>query len=149
MQPAQVHLVQETFEYIVPFAESAGMLFYRRLFALDPNLRALFQDDIHHQANKLMDALSYVVRGLHTPDKIMPRVREMGQRHVAYGVRPEHYTSVGAALLWTLEQGMEERWSSEVATAWAAAYALVVMEMLEGASKAEIEAVRATVAEAA
>ena len=46
----------------------------------------------------------------------------LAKRHVDYGVKPEHYDLVGAALLWTHERGLGERWSSDLAAAWSAAY---------------------------
>ena len=61
------------------------------------------------------------------------------QRHVAYGVREEHYDTVGAALLWTLEQGLGDAWTVELATAWATAYTLLATTMKDAA--AEIDAV--------
>ena len=38
----------------------------------------------------------------------------------------EHYPVVGGALLWTLEKGLGEAWTPEVAAAWTAAYGTLV-----------------------
>jgi hemoglobin-like flavoprotein len=40
-------------------------------------------------------------------------------------VKAQDYTPVGAALLWTLEQGLGEAWTPELAQAWGSAYALL------------------------
>jgi hemoglobin-like flavoprotein len=47
---AQVTLVQETFAVIAPIADDAAALFYRRLFAIDPSLRAMFNGDMSDSA---------------------------------------------------------------------------------------------------
>ena len=103
----QKRLVQKTWEKVLPISESAATLFYCRLFALDPSTRPLFtHTNMPDQKRKLMNAIGLAVNGLDTLDKLIPAVRSLGRRHVSYGVTPEHYSSVGRALIWTLEQGL-------------------------------------------
>jgi nitric oxide dioxygenase len=54
-----------------------------------------------------------------------------------YGVRREHYATVGAALLWTLQSGLGEEFTPEVREAWASAYLLLSTTMQEAAANAE------------
>lgn len=61
----------------------------------------------------------------------MPAVQDLGRRHVAYRVRPDHYDTVGAALLWTLEQRLGTDFTPEVQEAW-----IVVHGVLAGTMKA-------------
>lgn len=129
MNERQVELVQATFRLVQPIAADAARLFYARLFELDPTLRPLFKHDLSEQGNKLMTALAFVVRGLRAPHVILPVVRDLGRRHAAYGVRDDHYATVGEALLWTLERGLGETFTPEVRGAWAAAYTLLADEM--------------------
>ncbi|GGO35687.1 globin family protein [Deinococcus humi] len=138
MNSRQTALVQSTFCLVEPIAEDASRLFYARLFELDPDLRLLFPHDLSGQGRKLMTALGLVVRGLRTPDAILPAVRELGRRHGGYGVRDEHYEVVGSALLWTLKQGLGEAFTSEVQAAWSAAYALLSGEMRVAAQGAPV-----------
>src|SRR5215472_6010455 len=106
MTPRQVTLVQESFAKIVPIREQAAALFYNRLFAIDPSTRPLFRGDMKSQGAKLMAAIGAVVESLDRIDTIPDDLRTLARRHHRYGVREEHYASVGAALLWTLEQGL-------------------------------------------
>jgi hemoglobin-like flavoprotein len=94
---------------------------------------------MRRQGKKLMDMLATVVRNLDKLDRIIPSARALGQRHVAYGVREEHYDVVGAALLWTLEQALGEAWTVDLACAWVTAYTLLARTMK--AAAAEMEAV--------
>ena len=141
MTPEQIDLVQNSFKLVAPIAEDAAALFYDRLFTLDPALRPLFKNDMKEQGRKLMQALSIVVKGLKRLDTILPAVQDLGRRHVHYGVRDEHYDTVGAALLWTLTQGLGDAFTPEVEDAWATAYGLLAGAMKEAA--AEVHAVAA------
>ena len=129
MNAHQIQLVQDSFEHVKPIAGIAAELFYNRLFELDPSLRRLFKGDLSDQKVKLMATLAFAVAGLKQPNQVLGAVRQLGQRHAGYGVRPEHYQTVGAALLWTLEQGLGERYTPEVAAAWTALYAVVAGTM--------------------
>src|SRR5919198_3723721 len=99
MTPEQKTLVQHSFEQVVPIADTAAELFYARLFELDPSLRSMFHGDMQEQGRNLMQMLTVAVRGLDRLDTLVPAVRALGRRHVAYGVQPRHFETVGAALL--------------------------------------------------
>src|SRR6185436_3824169 len=101
MTATHVALVQASFEQVRPILESAALMFYERLFELDPSLRALFRQSREAQAQKLAQALTVVVKGLEHPAQLRGAVEALGRRHAGYGVRDEHYTTVGEALLWT------------------------------------------------
>jgi hemoglobin-like flavoprotein len=81
-----------------------------------------------------------LVRGLGRLDQIVPAVRNLGVRHAGYGVRDEHYDIVVAALLWTLEQGLGEKFTAEVADAWTEAYGLLATTMRDAAGEAAVAA---------
>jgi hemoglobin-like flavoprotein len=136
MQANDIRLVQESFEKVAPIADTAAALFYDRLFTLDPSLRPLFKSDLKAQGKKLMAALALAVRGLHKPAQIIPAVQQLGRRHVAYGVQPSHYETVGQALLWTLAQGLGEEFTPEVEAAWTTAYNTLASLMLAAAQDA-------------
>ena len=122
MNPTQVKLVQESFARVAPISETAAVLFYDRLFEIAPTVRAMFPADMTEQRKKLMAMLAAVVNGLANLDSILPAASALAKRHVAYGAKAEHYPVVGSALLWTLEKGLGDAWTPEVADAWTAAY---------------------------
>ena len=141
MTPSQIDLVQSSFDKVLPLADEVAAAFYTRLFQLDPSLRPLFTGDMRRQGKKLMDMISTGVGNLKKLDRIIPSVRALGQRHVAYGVREEHYETVGSALLWTLEQGLGEAWTVELASAWVTVYTLLASTMRQAAREIEALAV--------
>ena len=122
MNPTQVKLVQESFARVAPISEAASVLFYDRLFEVAPQVRAMFPADMTEQRKKLMVMLAAVVKGLGNLDSILPAASALAKRHVGYGAKVEHYPVVGSALLWTLEKGLGEAWTPELADAWTAAY---------------------------
>jgi hemoglobin-like flavoprotein len=136
MTPRQIELVRSSFAIVEPIADVAATIFYRRLFDLDPALRDLFPADLTAQRRNLMQTLTVVVRGLDRLDHIVPAVEALGRRHTGYGVRPEHFETVGAALLETLEEGLGAVFTSETRDAWAAAYGLLA-EVMQEAGAAE------------
>ena len=135
MNTREIELVQESFAKVQPIAVGAARLFYQRLFEIDPSLRPMFRGDLEQQGRKLMQIIGVAVGSLRQWDKIRPAVEEMGQRHAHYGVRDEHYATVAAALLWTLEQGLgKENFTDEVRDAWVAMYVRVSEAMQCGAA---------------
>jgi nitric oxide dioxygenase len=122
MNSTQVKLVQESFAKVVPISETAAVIFYDRLFEVAPAVTVMFPADMTGQRQKLMATLAVVVNGLGDLESILPAASALAKRHVSYGARAEHYPVVGGALLWTLEKGLGEAWTPEVADAWTAAY---------------------------
>lgn len=137
MTPRQIELVQSSFSLVEPIIEPAAMMFYDRLFQLDPSLRPMFRTPQAEQARKLAHVLTVVVKSLSRPQQILPAVEELGRRHSNYGVRPEHYATVGAALLWTLQSGLGEAFTPEVRDAWSSAYLFLSSTMQKAAAEVE------------
>jgi hemoglobin-like flavoprotein len=133
-------LVQESFAVVAPIADEAAVLFYRRLFELNPSLERMFRGDMAEQRRKLMQMLTAAVRGLDRLDQLVPVVEDLGRRHAAYGVADAHYDTVGAALLWTLEQGLGEAFTPDVQDAWASVYGLLANTMKNAAKSSMVEA---------
>src|SRR5262245_7681558 len=108
MTPEQIEDIQASFAKVVPIAPAAAALFYDRLFTIAPEVKPLFKGDIKEQGKKLMSTLAVVVNGLKNLDAVLPVAQQLAVKHVGYGVKAEHYAPVGAALIWTLEQGLKD-----------------------------------------
>ena len=134
----QKDLVQGTFASIATIADDAAILFYQRLFELDPSLRSMFRGDMAEQRKKLMQMITAAVKGLDRLDQLVPVVQNLGRRHAGYGVQDSHYDTVGAALLWTLEKGLGDAFTAEVKDAWVAVYGLLAGTMKNGAQQSLI-----------
>jgi hemoglobin-like flavoprotein len=136
MTPDQKRLVRETWKQIAPTGDAAADLLYRRLFEIDPTARELFRTtDMFAQRQKLLQTLGFAVSGLDNLDLLMPTVEDLGRRHAGYGVTEAHYDSLGAALLWALEQRLGRAWTPAVAAAWTEVYGLLSTVMRTAAER--------------
>ncbi|HEX3140190.1 MAG TPA: globin family protein [Rhizobacter sp.] len=133
MTPVQIGHVRRSFALIEPIAPQAAALFYDNLFTADPSLRRLFQGNMAQQGTRLMTMIGAAVDLLEEPETLTPTLRKLGARHVNYGVRDEHYATVGGALLKTLEQGLGTAYTDEVHAAWVALYRVVSATMMDAA----------------
>ena len=129
LSPRQLAELRCSWQLVAPMAEEAAQLFYARLFELDPSLRTLFHGDWVVQRRKLIEALGFIVEHVDRPDELQPKLAALGERHVSYGVRPEHYATVGEALMWMLDEGLGALCTAEARAAWMAAYDLVSTSM--------------------
>ena len=135
MQPETVALVQSTWKQLAPIAPQAAALFYRNLFEADPSLNPLFKGSIDEQGKKLMQIIGAAVGKLDDLPTLVPILQNLGRRHRDYGVQPQHYDTVGGALLLTLQQGLGEAFTPEVKAAWAEVYGLIAKVMTEAAAQ--------------
>ncbi|MCP5206037.1 MAG: hemin receptor [Hahellaceae bacterium] len=125
----QIMLVQESFAKVAPISEKAAEIFYKRLFEYDPALKPLFKSGIKAQGKMLMSALTMSVDSLSNLNALIPELEKLAQRHVKYGVKPEDYTPVGNALLYTLKQGLGDDFTPEVRKAWVDTFRLMATVM--------------------
>jgi nitric oxide dioxygenase len=135
LSPEDIMLVRATFAQVAPIRIQAADLFYRRLFEVAPDLRRLFPADLHEQKQKLMAMIGTAVGALHDLDALVPKVKALGMRHVAYGAEPVHYEVVGEVLLWTLERGLGSAFTPQVRAAWTKVYGALSATMQAGANE--------------
>jgi hemoglobin-like flavoprotein len=135
MTPNQIKLVQTSFAQVAPIAATAADLFYGRLFEIAPHVRAMFPDEVGEQKKKLMTMLGTAVAGLSHLETLVPAVQALGRRHAGYGVKAQHYASVGSALLWTLEKGLGDAFTPAVKDAWATTYIVLSTTMMNAANE--------------
>jgi hemoglobin-like flavoprotein len=133
MTPEQIHLVQKTWRAVLPVGDTAAELFYGKLFSLDPEMRALFKGDMIEQGRNLTAMISVAVGALSKRERIVLAVRQLGQRHAAYGVEPRHYELVRIALLWALGKCLAEAFTPDVEAAWAVTYGFLAQTMQDAA----------------
>ena len=129
----QIDLVQASFARVAPVSDAAARVFYARLFEIAPELRPMFRGDMVEQGRKLMAMLAAVVHGLRDMPALLRGAGHLGERHVGYGVRPEHYAPVGMALIETLAEALGDHFTAEMRTAWADTYGALSGAMVEAA----------------
>jgi hemoglobin-like flavoprotein len=133
MDAHKTALVQESFEKVAAMGVKVSETFYAELFAIDPSLQSMFNGNMQDQHKKLLSALAMVVRSLHRPEKILNGVEALAVKHLDYGVKAEHYTYVGNALLRTLKKGLGSEFTPELCDAWTEAFRMLARVMKEAA----------------
>jgi hemoglobin-like flavoprotein len=152
--------IRSSWRLVIPIAETAADLFYRRLFELKPEYRQLFSMDMASQKRKLLHMLAFVVKSLDyreadwkndvSPDEdMMLVVLALGRRHSElYKIPPESYDVVAEALIWTLHFGLGEAFTPEVQAAWVHIYTLLARTMRMGSATVDRERALGGAAEA-
>lgn len=130
-----VPALRSSFEAIVKRAPELTTLFYDRLFAEHPDLKALFRRNPPVMQAKMMnDTLLAIIDRLEDAPWLRASLAALGARHVAYGVTDAMYPRVGASLLATLADAAgPDIWTPHVAEAWAQAFGAITTMMLDGA----------------
>jgi len=132
--------LETSFDLVAPRGDELMDEFYARLFAAAPGVRPLFPEDMQRQKTMLLGALVLLRKSLRNLDAIVPKLRDLGARHVAYGAKPEHYPVVGAVLIASMAAVAGDQWKPEHESAWGAAFEIVAATMVEGAAQAELGA---------
>jgi EAL domain-containing protein (putative c-di-GMP-specific phosphodiesterase class I)/hemoglobin-like flavoprotein len=128
-----VMLVRSSFALAVPIQDDIFTLFYDRVFAVAPEMRVLFANDISGQKLKLMALLTICIGKLHDFPALVPSLKQLGARHLTYGARTEHYAIIGEALLHALKAGLGNSFTQEICSAWIKAYNALAVTMQVGA----------------
>ncbi len=133
--------LETSFDLVAPHGDTLMESFYARLFEAAPDVKPMFaRSDMEAQKSMLLGALVLLRRHLRDLDTIAPTLRDLGARHVAYGVRAHHYPIAGAALLAAMADVGGEHWTIEYERAWTSAFGVVAGAMLDGAAEHELAA---------
>ena len=108
-----------------------GNIFYNKLFLDTSELRHLFKGGLEEQSKKLLTMLTVVVKGLDKLDALKTAVQQLAIRHKGYGVQEGHYAKVGAALIYTLEQGLGDAFNATTKEAWVQCYTILSGIMMD------------------
>ena len=104
--------------------------FYELLFERYPQTRSMFtRNNREHQAVLLQQAIVAVVKNVEDPEWLTSNLKELGARHVEYGVTQEMYGWVGGCLIATLQEAAGDDWSAEIEKAWVDAYGAIATLM--------------------
>ncbi len=118
----EVQLLRDSFREIAVKSEQAGDRFYKILFEKDPDAHILFTNDIGRQGTMLMSKLGIIVSELHNMESLAPMLEGLAMRHVAYGVKKEHYPIVGDVLIQLLSEMLGDEFTPEAEAVWTKVY---------------------------
>ena len=135
---------------------STGVLMFRKLFTHEDHgshvlrlfpfrnqARTLFVSaHLKLHAKLFVDTMTTLVANLHDLERVEREVRNLGARHLTYGVvLPEHFTLMGDALIAALDEA-RHRPSEEERDAWIETWGFIAKEMQRGRGKNEINGIK-------
>jgi hemoglobin-like flavoprotein len=93
---------------------------------------------IRVQGRKLTSILDVVVKSATNLDEVIEAVKQLGVRHVAYGVdQKDQYMVVAEALLFALKTHLGNDWTKEVEKAWTDTYLILMDVMLKASDESK------------
>ncbi|MDW4499446.1 globin family protein [Sulfitobacter sp. D35] len=137
MQTSDVALIQQSFMKVMPMKMHLAQRFYEKLFETCPGVRSLFPAEMTGQGEKLMLTLATLIRGLTTPEKVIPLAEDLARRHRSYGTEAAHYAVVGETLIETLREALGDEFTPEVEAAWCRIYETLSQVMIAAAEAAQ------------
>lgn len=126
-------LIRKSWAAAVSDRATLARLFYSKLFAIAPDARGLFNNDMDTQGRKLVATLGFIIDHLDNPDSLMPAAEELAIRHTNYKVLPEHYDALGQALIGTLSDLLGPQFDDETRAAWVTTYQGLSAHMVDTA----------------
>ena len=111
-------LVKESFARLISQGPAAMQYFYARLFAANPDCRALFPSSMTVQRERMFAALARLVWSLDNQPGSAEVLGQLGRDHRRFGVTSAHHKQFFAALRDTARHFIGPAWTTETASAW-------------------------------
>jgi hemoglobin-like flavoprotein len=103
------------------------------MFAMRPELEALFVNGTGAQGAMLTHMLRSVVAGLGRRKHVTIGLQTMGRNHLGYGVELDHYVTFRAAMLKTIGEVLGAGLTPEIEASWSMTLDVILGLMKEGA----------------
>lgn len=126
MTPRQRMLIQSTYEMATPRLSMVSNRFYTRLLKRHPELKSMFKGDLKKQGQLFTSAITAVIQRLQDQAAVEQMLRELGERHLRYGVERSHYELASKVLISSVRLATGIRFSYEIHKAWEDFYLFVI-----------------------
>jgi hemoglobin-like flavoprotein len=114
--------------------------FYSHLFAMLPEVRPLFPEDMAEQRVRLLTALLASISSLDDPVGMETRLQALGEIHYHRGIADDQYQYVGHALIRAIRDVVPGDWSTWLSSAWISVASWMIQHILVGAKRAREQA---------
>ena len=126
----EIATLRESFAELKPQLEDASVAFYKRLFAIAPDLETLFRADIENQGMRFMTAVGTILEQLENQGEAEDILKRLGEGHAAMGIKAEHFAPMRQALLETFAEILGDRFTTPRERAWGKAYDRIASGMI-------------------
>ncbi len=132
--PADRQTVLDSFGEVTANQESAMEYLYARLFAANPQLRALFPLSMAHTRANTFGMLTRLIASLNDPRETDRLLDRLGRDHRKFGVTDSHYEPFFDALLATVAAVIGPGWTEGTSRAWHSVLAYFAASMKAAAA---------------
>lgn len=145
--PEDIRLVKESWKIVGQDLDGAGMMVFHKLFEKNKDLKRLFQNMTHTEADGdlvldeerlrahsriVMDGLGAAVESLEDSVILTNILIVMGERHAGYHVRPEMVSLLWPAIRDTFKERLEDDFTPDIARAWTHVFDYLKARFQEG-----------------
>lgn len=121
----QTEIIKATIPVLEEHGTQITSVFYKNMFAEHPELLDIFNKTNQIQGRQ-QTALAMTVlaaaKHIENLSVLLPQVTQIGYKHRALQIQPEHYPIVGKHLLKAIKEVLGEAANDDILSAWAAAY---------------------------
>lgn len=124
-----------------------GTKLFQHLFRISPSVKKLFgypidldvtSNDLIHSprfmmhVHRVLDKLDLALNVLGPDIELLVFImKDLGSRHVTYGVTPDMYPVLAEAILFALEDCLKEKFTPTVRQSWVETYTYLAFQMLQ------------------
>ena len=119
-----------------------GVILFKQIFKIAPETQGMFpfrdvslEDLLKNQSFRrhafavanALDQSIHRIESLNNGDAIL---KDLGKKHIKFGVKEEHYPVIGQAIVTTMKMGLQSKFTSDVKESWVKLYKLVSQAMI-------------------
>ena len=133
-QSSLTRLLRESWALVENRWDRVAGTLYARAFLARPDLRELFPLVLGVRNSTMLRTIIDAALVVDDEERMAARLGGLGRDHRRFGATPEHYDTIGAALVEALRSVAGDAWLPEYERAWLEAYAALVRYMLAAAA---------------
>ncbi|MCR8845367.1 NO-inducible flavohemoprotein [Paenibacillus sp. SC116] len=123
-----IEIVKSTVPVLGEHGTAITKRFYALLFENHPELLNIFNhanQSQHRQQTALANVVYAAAANIDKLETLLPVVKQIGHKHRALNVKPEHYPIVGKYLLMAIKDVLGDAATDEIISAWGEAYGVI------------------------
>ncbi|MFV2014011.1 MAG: globin domain-containing protein [Candidatus Heimdallarchaeota archaeon] len=128
---SEISLIKTSWEQIQDNPQKVRKIFYLKIFEIEPEARKLFRETFL-SFDSLPDSFLFMREHLDNLEKEIPRIKRLGLKHKTYGVKKKYYPIGQTALLWTFQQIMKDKFTTDMINAWAKLFEFMAHYLILG-----------------
>lgn len=142
----QIAAVRSSFSILAERGDDLAEVFFTRLLAAQPLLRALLPRNTFERNRDLLAWIGTITQNLHRVEAISFLLEDAGQRAQRAGIQPFHFGQARDALIDSMRQILSEpgagaaQWTPDLESLWTESLNVATSVMIRGAGRARARA---------